>query len=176
MVTLKDFMEAVGYRITEGSNYGWYCYGGNAYTLDSWNGDQDGHSASIVFDTKTQEVYEVSVYDYTRNRAYRMINPAYKDAHTAECNNRSIIDEAWEMDDGTPVKFIDLETEEDFIEKLSAIVAGEDYDTRVQLPLNLEKDKLYELMLIAHERDMTLNELVEEVLRQEIERLQNEGH
>ena len=35
--------------------------------------------------------------------------------------------------------------------------------------LNLDKDMLFELMLMAHERDITLNQLVEDVLRFYIE-------
>ena len=41
MITLKEWMELVDYRITEGSDYCWSCYGPDAYSLDSWNGDQD---------------------------------------------------------------------------------------------------------------------------------------
>lgn len=56
MITLKEFMELVDYRITEGSDYMWSCYGPNAHRLDSWNGDHDGHSVSIIFDTQSQNV------------------------------------------------------------------------------------------------------------------------
>ena len=34
----------------------------------------------------------------------------------------------------------------DWLEKASAIFTGQDFDTRVQVPLNLEKDELYKLM------------------------------
>jgi predicted HicB family RNase H-like nuclease len=34
--------------------------------------------------------------------------------------------------------------------------------------LRLDREELYQLMLIAHERDITLNQLVEEILRQYI--------
>lgn len=173
MLTLKDFMEICNYRITEGSDYQWECYGYNAYSLDSWNGDHNGHSLCVTFDTKTQEVYEVQAFDYTRKRAYRMINPNYAPKHMLEVTTRGIDDYAWEEEDGTPVKFVDLEVDEDFIEKAAAIVAGEDYDTGVMVPLNLEKEQVYEMMLMAHERNITLNQLVEDILRQEIERLQN---
>lgn len=173
MLTLKDFMEICDYRITEGSDYQWNCYGYNAYILDSWNGDQEGYTLSIVFDTKTQEVYEVQAFDYTNERAYRMINPNYAPQHMLECTTRGVEDNAWEDEDGNPIKFTDLEVTEDFIEKAVAIVAGEDYDTGVMVPLNLEKEQVYELMLMAHERNITLNQLVEDALRQEIERLQN---
>lgn len=174
MLTLKDFMEVVNYRITEGSDYMWDCYGSSAYRLDSWNGDLEGHTISIVFDTRTQVVYEVEAFDYKRERAYRMINPEFKDAFDAEIKTRDVPDEAWERDDGSPVKFVTLEVVEDFIEKASAIVEDIDYNTKVMVPLNLEKDELYDLMLMAHERDITLNQLVEEVLQLQIERMKNE--
>jgi hypothetical protein len=77
MITLKEWMELVDYRITEGSDYGWQCYGHDVHMMDSWNGEQDGHSFTVVFDTKTQTVYEVQAHDYVRNRAYRLINPDF---------------------------------------------------------------------------------------------------
>lgn len=169
MITLKDFMEAVDYRITEGSTYGWQCFGPNAYCLDSWNGEQDGHTVSIIFDTKDQTVYQAMVYDYSRDRAYRITNPDYKVDFDSECEDREVVDQAWELDDGTPVKYVDLEVEEDFLEKTRAIINCEDYDTRVQIPMEFSDDELLQYMKLAHERDITFNELVEEALRYAIE-------
>ena len=169
MLTLKDFFEVTNYRISEGSDYGWECYGTNAYRLDAWNGEQDGHSHSIVFDTKTQEVYEVTSYDYRNNRAYRLMNPDFVKKHKKEAKRRQVDEkEAWDE-----VDYVDLEVAEDWIEKARAIEAEEDYDTRVQIPLNLDRDQMFEMMRMAHERDMTLNQFVEMILRQEIERLEN---
>ena len=37
-------------------------------------------------------------------------------------------------------------------------------DNREDLVLNLEHDELYRLMLMAHEQDITLNQLVENIL------------
>jgi hypothetical protein len=160
MITLKEWMEATGFRITEGSDYGWNCYGDNSYRLDSWNGEQDGHSASIVFDTRTHEVYEVSVCDYTRNRAYRLINPEYLEANKAEARNNEVeFREAWD-----DVNYTDLEVNEDMMAKIIAIFNEEDYDTRVEVPLDLDDDLLFALMKQAHERDITLNQMVEQVL------------
>ena len=36
------------------------------------------------------------------------------------------------------------------------------------IELRLEQEDLYQLMLVAHERDITLNQLVEDVLQQYI--------
>jgi hypothetical protein len=90
MITMKEWMELVGYRITEGSDYCWECYGTHAYSLDSWNGDHDGHSFCITFDQKTQEVYEVQAHDYLHQRAYRMINPDYVKKHKKECKRKGV--------------------------------------------------------------------------------------
>lgn len=170
MITLKEWMEVVNYRITEGSGYQWQCYGSDAYCLDSWNGDQNGHSLTVIFDNRTQEVYEVAAHDYLNNRAYRLINPDYITKHNKEASARSCgINEAWE-----DVDYIDLDVDDDFIQKALSIVAGErDYDTRVQVPLDLDRDTMFELMQHAHEQDITLNELVERILTDVIDRHHN---
>ena len=164
MITMKEWMELVGYRITEGSAYTWQCYGSDAYTLDSWNGEHDGHSFSVIFDTKTQTVYEVQAHDYVHNRAYRMINEDFRKKNKKEAKRRSVNrDEAWD-----DVEYVDLEVDDDFIQKCLAISAGEDYDTRIKVPVDFSDEELLQYMKLAHERDMTFNELVEEALRHAI--------
>ena len=158
---MKEFMELVDYRITEGSEYGWQCYGSNAYMLDSWNGHQDGHSFTIIFDTKDQTVYEVQAHDYVHNRAYRMINADFAKKVNKEAKRRDVDrDQAW---DG--VNYVDLDVDDDFIQKALAIHAGEDYDTRVSVPIDIPDHELLQYMKIAHERDITFNQLIEEALR-----------
>lgn len=164
-------MDACNYRITEGGAYGWQCFGSNAYRLDSWNGEQDGYSISILFDTRTQEVYQVEAVDYRRERAYRLTNPIFKQLFEDEVRTRGIVDEAWERDDGTPVMYTDLEVEEDWLEKARAIAAEEDdYDTRVSIPIDFTDDELLMFMTMAHERDQTFNQFVEDALRYAIEK------
>ena len=162
---LKTFMEIVNYRITEGSDYQWSCFGPNAYMLDSWDGrHEDGHSLSITFDTRTQVVYSVEACDYKNERAYRLVNPAYKEKHNAEVKNRGMSDEAWD-----DVMWIDLEVEEDFEEKARAIVAGLDYENTVSIPLDLPDDLLLEAAMNAHKQDITLNAYINNALREMLE-------
>lgn len=151
MLTLKEFMELVDYKITEGGDY--WPEGGfegrQLYSLSAWNGDHNGWSFNIGFDPKDdQRVYIVEVCDYKHDRAYRLVD-----------SSLTVDKEAY---DG--VNYIDLEEDDDFIQKALAIKAGEDYDTRVDVPLTLPDNELFELMKMAHERDITLNQLVEEVL------------
>jgi hypothetical protein len=164
---MKEWMELVDYKITEGSDYGWGCYGPNAYTLDSWNGvhGTGGYSFSIVFSTKTQKVYEVSVCDYTNSRAYRMINPKNQEKHRKEALARNVnLNEAWDECD-----YVDLDVDDDFIQKCLSIRAGETYDSRVQVEVNFSDEELLTYMKIAHDRDITFNQLVEIALQDAID-------
>lgn len=172
MITIKEFMEVCDYKITEGSEYCWECFGPNAYRLDSWNQDQEGHTVSIVFDTMTHVVYEATAYDYKRNHAYRLINPDYKFAHDDEASGRGVdINQAWD-----DVNYIDLDVDDDFIQKALAIVADEDYDTRVSVPVEFTDEELLTYMKIAHDRDITFNQLVEEALQAAIDEFKYRVH
>jgi hypothetical protein len=166
MITIKEFMELVDYKITEGGEYGWQCYGPNSYMLSSWNSvhGAGGYSFNITFSTKTQKVYEVSVCDYTNDRAYRMINPKNQEKHRKEALARNVnLNQAWD-----DVDYVDLDVLDDFIQKSLAIRAGENYDTRVQVPVDFSDEELLQYMKLAHERDITFNQLVEEALRHAI--------
>jgi hypothetical protein len=166
MITLKEFMEVVDYRITEGSDFTWTCFGDNSYTLSSWNQEHDGYSFNITFNTQTQEVFMVESCDYKHQRAYRLINPEWVDAYNkyAERENPAYKDQAWD-----DVDYVDLESDDDWIQKALSIKAGEDYDTRVSVPLDFSDQDLLKYMTMAHERDMTFNEFIEEALRNALE-------
>jgi hypothetical protein len=167
MVTLKQWMEVVGYRITEGGDYGWDCYGPNSYSLDSWDGDQDGNSFCVIFDTCTQEVYEVQAHDYKNQRAYRLINPNYQPKHMMEAASRDVLsNQAWD-----DVDYVDLDVDEDWLDKARAIFAGEDYDTRVSIQVEFSDEELFKYMKMAHDKDITLNQLIEEAIRHAVEQV-----
>jgi len=166
---LSKVNEALDHRITGGSEYQWDCYGFNVRFLDY---ESDYAHASVVFDTTTQTVYEATVSSKDESvRPYRWLNPETKDLHLHECKEREIDSNvAWD-----DVKWVDLETMEDYLDKASAIFNGEGFDERVQVPLDLSRDELFNLMKMAHERDMTLNELVEEILWDVINREKKVG-
>jgi len=161
MLSLKEWMELVDYKITEGTDY--YAFSPDAYSLNAWSGTQDGYSFDIVFDTKTQTVYQVEACDYRLNRAYRLVHPSYKDQVQAG-------EKAW---DGT--KWIDLEVDDDFIQKALAIKDGKDYDTRVQMYIDMTDEDLLCYAKLAHELDITLNQLVERALREAIDQHLDRG-
>jgi len=167
MITLKDFMECIDYKITDGAEYLWVCYGPAARSIDYWNGEHDtGVTINCVFDTVDQTVYEMQAWDGTNNREYRWIHPDYVEAARAEAKNRGV-DFAQSFDDN---KFIDLEVAEDMLDKAAAIMDGEEYDTRIVVTLEMSDAEKLMLMEMAHEADMSVNQYVEMILQAEIDR------
>jgi hypothetical protein len=92
-----------------------------------------------------------------------------RDYYHGEAQARTrIIDEAWD-----DVKCTDVESEARILDHLKLI--GEcDYsevpneDGKVSVPLELSEEETFNLMKLAHEKDVTLNQLVEDILRDEI--------
>ncbi len=163
MITLQEFLEAIEFKITEGSDYGWNCYGPNARHLDSYK--EDCYSISAIFDNQDQFVYAVEAWDYVNNREYRWISPDYIDSFRKEAKEREI-DPNESLDNS---RFIDLDVPEDILEKINAMVAGKEYDTRVKVPVDFSDEDLLQYMKLAHEMDITFNELVERAIKRAIE-------
>lgn len=154
MITLKQFLDTINHQVTEVDT--WIGYSELAILLSTWDGDHNGRSMDIVFSPVTQEVFAVHVHDYKNQRAYRR--------QIKEFN-----DDAQAWDD---VDYIDLETDDDLLEKMDAIFNYKEYDERVTIPLNgLPNDVLFTLMMEAHKHDMTLNQYMEKFLSDEINKM-----
>ena len=160
---LSKVNEALDHKITGGSEFYWTCWPEARY-LDY---ESEYAHVSVVFNTQTQEVYTAEINDKAdKCKPYRWMNPTYKQAYLDEAKEKNVDpNQAWD-----DTKWYDLETVEDWCEKARAIMRGEDFDTRIQVPLNLEKEELFKLMEMAHERDITLNRMVETILEEMIER------
>ena len=107
---LKEWMTLIDFKITEGYDYMWDCYGDNAHGLDSDDFQTtQNYSVGIIFDTQTQLVYELTSYDYRENVAYRWINPYFKNKHDEEAKKISDSDIAYD-----DVKYQNMDTPNDF--------------------------------------------------------------
>lgn len=167
MITLKDYMEAVQYRITDSAEYQWLCYGPNARSMEYWNEEHTGGiSVNMVYDTKTQFVYEMQAWDYDGGKEYRWIHPGYIECFVREANERGV---DWKQSIYDS-KFVDLEVAEDILEKAAAIAAEEEYDDRIMVQLELGDAERMMLMEMAHVADMSLNQFVEYILREDMKR------
>lgn len=97
MFKLNEFLKLCNYQITEGSQYLWSCYGPDAYCLDSWIGGNNGYTLSVVFDKKTQFVYELQLNHFGDQIAYRWIAPEYEKAFRTESTAKEVnADLAWD--------------------------------------------------------------------------------
>ena len=164
---LSKVNEALDHKITGGSEYGWQCWP-NARWLDY---ESDYAHASVVFNSETQEIYTAEVNDKAdKYKPYRWLNPTYKEDMYREARSRRIeANRAWDN-----VMWTDLEVQEDWLDKARAIMRGEEFDERIEVPLDLDDDTLMKLFMMAHERDITLNEMVEIILREVIGRHKDE--
>lgn len=172
MITLKEYLEAINFQITGGSEYQWRCFGDKARYLDSADNEGLGtYSISCIFDSADQTVYAIELWDYELDREYRWINPAYVKAHMKACAKNNV--DVYESCDGR--NFIDLDVAGDILEKISKIVAGEPYDERVQVEVDFSDEDMLQYMKLAHKLDITFNELVERALREAIDAVKD-GH
>jgi hypothetical protein len=171
MITLADFIKAIEYKITEGSEYQWQCFGPNARYLDCQGPTlNEDYGINAVFDSKDQTVYSIEAWDYRNDREYRWINKAYIKDHMKECAKHNV--DVYESMDGR--NYIDLDVAEDILEKVNALVNNIEYDERVRVPVDFSDAELLKYMKLAHEMDITFNELVERALKEAINELEKD--
>lgn len=155
---LEQVNIALDHKFFNGSEFLWRCYGDNVRYMDY---ESEHGTASVICDSKTQRVFECTVDAKNRDISpYRWIDPEFKDAYEAECKERGVLPNVF--CDG--IKYIDLETESDFLEKAKAIFNNEKFDVRVEVPLELDDDLFFHLAKEAHKRDITINKMVEHLL------------
>jgi hypothetical protein len=137
---LLDYIKAYNSKISGGSPYYWESFGPNARYLDF---ESEFGNGSIVFDTVTQLVYQAEVMAKENPKPYRWLNPDYSEAYP---------NTAWD-----DVEFIDVIEESDLLEKASAIMSGKDFDQRIKINVELNKNDMYILMSKAHDLDIFCN-------------------
>lgn len=78
---LIDLLINIRPLITGGGKFQWNCFGDNSWMLDL-------NKASVVFDTETNEIYEIEFHEYTDNHEdwviYRWFHPDYQEQYLKE--------------------------------------------------------------------------------------------
>jgi hypothetical protein len=160
MLTLKEFKNIFGEKLPTSGPY----MQAQIMTCQTEN----GAIAGISFIASEKPGEEMVQYAYVRDfnvekngviRQYRIVNPTLRDSLPLSESDSN-------------VTFIDLETCEDWVEKATAIFNSKEYDARVQVPINLDRDTLHDLMIIAHEKDITLNRLIENIMVDQLNKLE----
>ncbi len=176
-ISLKEFMATINYEITGGDAYQWRCFGPRARFLDSndCSFGEERYSLSIIFDTFTQFVYFMEVYDYKNNNAFLWVAPNSRESYLREKREKNVDVSSLYED----MKVYQIEKSSEILNLGKAIFNNEKYDIPEyclddEISIDLPEDELLALCMIAHEQDITLNELCNNILREELERLVNE--
>lgn len=86
--TIEDFLNTIDYKIGEGSNFMWSCFGQTAYQYTYTEYTKTGYGYdfefNMVFDTETRIVYVVEFCVVEGDKVYKCFNPEFKEAYDIE--------------------------------------------------------------------------------------------
>lgn len=92
----------------------------------------------------------ISIYDELRCNHYYMVADDMIDPPTV------------------PDTMVELELEDDFMEKMECIIAGAYYDKRIMIPLDFSDSEFNTVARAAHELNMTLNDFIEHAITEQM--------
>ena len=151
MNTLTNFLKAIDFKITDSTDYYWDCYGSDVRSMDSYV--LGVTECTAIFTKNGGEIRELTMHDYENRRSYRWTDPKFEQARKDEALSIPVDDT--EAYDG--VHFIELEVIEDMFEKMEAVTRGEEYDTRITIPIDMTDKEFLEVARAAHALDITIN-------------------
>lgn len=163
---LQDIITAAQFKIFEGSEYQWACYGSNARFLD-FQSNFENVTASCIFDSQNQTIYEASLY--IGEKAYRWINPAFEQAMKDESFARNL-DPRLFCDTSL---FCDCEVPEDLIEKITDAFNTGTCTNDIVIPLLLTEEQ--ENLFARLPEGTNLNEFITQSLLEKIAEVQAEN-
>jgi hypothetical protein len=192
-ITIKEFIELIDFQIHGSDEHMWQCFGENAWYLDHNDPNTDDvskkrYSLHIIYDINTQFVYTMEVWDYQRNTILKWIHPDYINDYDQECCSRGVSNKD-RFDPHEVFHFIPSSRKimkiADFVINNIDYTVGypelanpnhklEKDNSTVEVEVELEEPLWLELSMMAHERDITLNSLVNELLTNYIKEISDE--
>lgn len=161
---LKHVIDAIDYRITSAEKYYWACYGEDVLYIN-FDDIRSRPVGSFLFNSRTAEVYEITVEVPGEELCYRWIRPGFENDYRLEAAAKGVpADIAWD-----DVEYTDIETEDDILEKLTAIINCQEFDRTIEIPIKLTEAEELCLHRQAHAAGMTTNEYANMALRAAID-------
>lgn len=162
---IADANAVFNHRIVDGSEFLWNCWP-NARYIDY---ECDWAYGSVVFSSGNGMIFEATVNwkdDQRSGGPYRWFNPSWRSQYVTEAQRRNVaVNVAWD-----DVKWIDVEEWDDFARKAGAMFSGEQPDERISVSIDIPDELILQLAMEAHNRDITLNQLINQVLSEQLER------
>lgn len=173
-----DVMKAAQFKISEGAEYGWDCFGDKdeIYNLDFSEtlGSFDTNSASAVFNRRTGKVYELTAFDRADN-CFRWIDPEHENVVKEEYVKRNLnFDLAYDS-----VEFINVNSEETILEILEILILNPDASEYLApyleqedsiITISMTETELALISKAAHLKNMTLNQFMIEAVKDKLKR------
>jgi len=110
-ISIKDFVTTINYCVGEGEKHNWECFGPSARFLD-WSDPDLSSSASMVYDSSSYFVYEVTVWDNLKDKVYRWITPKnlkkYKNESKKRCVSFTYAYDRVKYEDVTPTRILGI--------------------------------------------------------------------
>lgn len=151
-----SFMRCIQHRITGGSAHLWTCYPGGWH----YECDNDKAGLTLIANCDAGVVYEANIIPNSTGAAYRWINPDYVLAFREESAR---LDLDWE-EALQGEKWVDVQNFDEFLAK-AAQIRDDLLPPQVDVDLTLDDDVVLSLALAAHEKGITLNEHITDVMR-----------
>lgn len=116
---LIDVITAAEGRVSGGDKFQWKCWGDNARFMEF--ADINGSEfCSVVFDTKTYDVYDIEIFIPDTDICFRWFNPAFIDRYINEAKVRNIdYMLAWDS-----IKFIPVNDAQVIIEYIKDVMSS----------------------------------------------------
>jgi hypothetical protein len=151
MIKLNDFLNITQYEtghlevVNQQDVYGKTAISLEVYAVEF-------NKLICVYDIVSQEVLEIIAEDHALGKSYVWQTSDIKGLG----NYRDYL--------------IELETEEDILEKAEAIFFHKPYDSRIVIPLDIKDEDFLMYAKAAHKLDITINEFMEKAIREMVEK------
>ena len=151
MIKLNDFLNITQYETGHLEVVNQQdVYGKTAISLEVYG--FEFNKLICVYDIVSQEVLEIIAEDQAVGKSY-----------------------VWQTSDIKGLgnyrdHLIELETEEDILEKAEAIFFHKPYDSRIVIPLDIKDEDFLLYAKAAHKLDITINEFMEQAIREMVEK------
>lgn len=166
MIILNDVMVAAQCKVNDGCEYGWDWAGEFAYLLTFTVDPTTTRSREVVvvFDRKTQQVYSIEVWGTPEEKKYfQWIDPTKALAFEQESLERGV-DPSNAIDESN---FIIISDDNEILRIIQAAMNNENLEEFADadlITLSLSNEELVALSLMAHAKDVTLNQMVNSIL------------
>lgn len=158
MVRLEDVMKVACYNVCEGSDFLPSCYGVGLKLFEFAAVDEDEEAVSCIFDPKTQIVHEITFI--AGDVPVKWVSPEFRVKNSESKTKDGSRDFAWE---GVP--WTDMQDLQEILGLINDYYKG--YENE-QLLISVTPEIELALFKLAHRKDMTVNQVVEDILTKEL--------